>query len=86
MLFCALELMACILLRSGEKGGAFPARMLTACLVLTGQGDRTGIHRQSFHFDTRGNRTGVHTDETSTPLEGPWTPLQHHMTLSQHSH
>ena len=35
------------------------------------------IHRQSFHFDTRGHRTGVHTDETSTPLEGPWAPLQH---------
>ena len=52
MLFCALELMACILLRSGEKGGAFPARMLTACLVLTGQGDRTGIHRQSFHVES----------------------------------
>ena len=34
------------------------------------------VHRQSFHFDTRGHRTGVHTDETSTPLEGPWTPLQ----------
>ena len=31
------------------------------------------IHRQSFHFDTRGHRTSAHTDETSTPLEGPWT-------------
>ena len=26
------------------------------------------IHRQSFHFDTRGHRTGAHTDANSTPL------------------
>ena len=30
------------------------------------------IHRQSFHFDTRGHRTGAHTDANSTPL--PKTP------------
>ena len=40
------------------------------------------FHRQSFHFDTRGHRTGVHTDETSTPLEGPWTPLQQPYSIS----
>ena len=31
------------------------------------------VHRQSFHFDTRGHRTGAHKGGTSTPLEGPWT-------------
>ena len=46
--------------------------------------DALVIHRQSFHFDTRGHRTGVHTDETSTPLEGPWTPLQQPYSISQH--
>ena len=40
------------------------------------------IHRQSFPFDARGHRTGVHTDETSTPLEGPWTPLQQPYSIS----
>ena len=41
------------------------------------------IHRQSFHFDTRGHRTGAHTGETSTPLEGPWTPLQQPYSISR---
>ena len=28
-----------------------------------------GVHRQSFHFDTRGHRTGVHTDEFTRAVE-----------------
>ena len=34
-------------------------------------------------FDTRGHRTGAHTDATSTPLEGPWTPLQQPYSISR---
>ena len=41
------------------------------------------FHGQSFHFDTRGHRTGAHTDATSTPIEGPWTPLQQPYSISR---
>ena len=36
-----------------------------------GERARCVFHRQSFHFDTRGHRTGAHTDANSAPLEGP---------------
>ena len=45
-------------------------------------GQPRNIHRQNFLHDTRGYRTGAHTDETSTPLEGPWTPLQQPYSIS----
>ena len=32
--------------------------------------------------DSRGLRTGFNRDETSTPLEGPWTPLQKPYSIS----
>ena len=32
------------------------------------------FHRQCFHFDTRGHRTGVHTDETSNRSRAPGPP------------
>jgi hypothetical protein len=41
-------------------------------------------HSQAkFHFDTRGHRTLAHTDKTSTPLEGPWPPLQQPYSISR---
>ena len=43
--------------------------------LLSTQATANRVHRQSFHFDTRGHRTGVRTDGTSTPLEGPLNPL-----------
>ena len=41
----------------------------------------TGKFSLSTPEDTA-HRTGVHTDETSTPLEGPWTPLQQPYSIS----
>ena len=31
----------------------------------------------------RGHRTGIHTGANSTPLEGPWTPLQQPYSISR---
>ena len=31
----------------------------------------------------QGHRTGVHTGANSTPLEGPWTPLQQPYSISR---
>ena len=36
-----------------------------------------------FSFRHRGHRTGVHTDASSTPLDGPWTPLQQPYSISR---
>ena len=36
-----------------------------------------------FSFRHRGHRTGVHTGANSTPLEGPWTPLQPPYSISR---
>ena len=47
---------------------------------------QTHIHRQSFHFDTRRHRTGVHTDETSTPLEAPGPPYNVTTAVLDHIH
>ena len=38
------------------------------------------VHRQSFHFDTRGHRTGVHTDETSNRSRAPGPPYNSQFT------
>ena len=38
--------------------------------------DKSRASQAKFSFRHRGHRTGVHTGANSTPLEGPWTPLQ----------
>ena len=41
------------------------------------------VSQAKFSFRHRGHRTGVHTSANSTPLEGPWTPLQQPYTISR---